>query len=150
MAECQFYKLLHEISSELCINPKLINSPNFLTKLFVTSLRRCKRDTTRICCRSPCGCGYGSKGGRACCSRAVQQSVDITCPRSAQQQTRRTLLQRSIDGTDGRTDAGQFHRPVSRTRAVSTTRASVSHIRTFQSSVFRSNLPRLPFQTRQS
>jgi len=38
----------------------------------------------------------------------VQQSIDISCPLGPQQQTRRTLLQRSIDGTerqtDGRTD----------------------------------------------
>jgi len=31
-------------------------------------------------------------------------SIDISCPWSAQQQTRRTLLQRSIDWTDKRTD----------------------------------------------
>ena len=31
-------------------------------------------------------------------------SIDISCPRGAQQQTRRTLLQRSIDGTDRQTD----------------------------------------------
>jgi len=36
---------------------------------------------------------------------AVQQSTDISClPPGAQQQTRRTLLQRSIDGTDRLTD----------------------------------------------
>jgi len=29
--------------------------------------------------------------------------IDISCPPGPQQQTRRTLLQRSIDGTDGRT-----------------------------------------------
>ena len=38
----------------------------------------------------------------------MQQSIDISCPLGPQQQTRRTLLQRSIDGTerqtDGRTD----------------------------------------------
>jgi len=31
-------------------------------------------------------------------------SIDISCPQGAQQQTRRTLLQRSIDGTDRQTD----------------------------------------------
>jgi len=30
---------------------------------------------------------------------AVQQSINISCPPGPQQQTRRTLLQRSIDGT---------------------------------------------------
>jgi len=34
----------------------------------------------------------------------VQQSIDISCLPGPQQQTRRTLLQRSIAGTDGRTD----------------------------------------------
>jgi len=32
-------------------------------------------------------------------------SVDISCPRGAQQQTRRTPLLLSIDGTDRRMDA---------------------------------------------
>jgi len=41
---------------------------------------------------------------RRCCLAPVQQSIDISCPRGAQQQTRRTLLQRSIDGTDRQTD----------------------------------------------
>jgi len=36
----------------------------------------------------------------ACSRRSVQQSIDISCPRGTQQQTHRTLLQRSIDGTD--------------------------------------------------
>jgi len=31
-------------------------------------------------------------------------SIDISCPWGTQQQTRRTLLQRSIDGTDRRMD----------------------------------------------
>jgi len=34
----------------------------------------------------------------------VQQSIDNSCSPGPQQQTRRTLLQRSIDETDGRTD----------------------------------------------
>jgi len=54
---------------------------------------------------------YGSKGGRACCRRAAQQSIDIACPRGPRQQTRRMLLQRSIDRTDRRTDARQLDRP---------------------------------------
>jgi len=44
------------------------------------------------------------RSGRACCRRAMQQSTDIACPPeptlNPQQQTRRTLLQRSIAGTD--------------------------------------------------
>ena len=61
---------------------------------------------TRYLLLPPCCCGCGSKGGRACCRRAMQQPIDIGCPRGPQQQTRRTLLQRSIDRTetDGRTD----------------------------------------------
>jgi len=39
-----------------------------------------------------------------CCRRAVQQSIDFVCQRSPQQQTYRTLLRRSIDGTDRQTD----------------------------------------------
>ena len=47
-----------------------------------------QRDTARSCCWAP----------------AVQQSIDISCPPGAQQQTRRTLLQRSINETVRRTD----------------------------------------------
>jgi len=35
---------------------------------------------------------------------AEQQSISIFCPHGARQQTRRTSLLLSIDGTDGRTD----------------------------------------------
>jgi len=42
-------------------------------------------------------------------ARRLPLSIDNRLPRSAQQQTRRTLLQRSIDGTDGQTDG---HRTV--------------------------------------
>jgi len=35
---------------------------------------------------------------------AVQQSIDISCAPGAQQQTHRTPLLRSTDGTDRRTD----------------------------------------------
>jgi len=49
---------------------------------------------------------------RRCCSApARQQSTDMTCQPGTQQQTRRTLLQRSIAGTDRRTDAIPLHRP---------------------------------------
>jgi len=41
-------------------------------------------------------CRYGSEGGRACCRRAVQQSIDIARLPGPQQQTRRTLLQRRM------------------------------------------------------
>ena len=52
---------------------------------------------------------------------AVQQSIDISYPLGSQQQTRRMLLQRSIDGTCGRTDGRtpyHFIDPVALTRPV--------------------------------
>ena len=57
---------------------------------------------------------------------AVQQSIDTLCPPVPRQQTRRTLLQRSIAGvyiqTDRRTDIVPLHtvRAVSITRVVAT------------------------------
>ena len=55
----------------------------------------------------------GSRAGLlqscVCVTIAGQQSIDISWPPGAQQQTRRTLLQRSIDGTDRQTDG---HRTV--------------------------------------
>ena len=62
--------------------------------------RRCKRDTARVCCWAPCCCGYRSKGGHACCRRAVQQSIDVACP---QQQIRRGSGTRWDRQTDRRT-----------------------------------------------
>jgi len=43
---------------------------------------------------------------RAAAAPAEQQSIDISCPPGPQQQTRRTLLQRS-NGADTRTDDGR-------------------------------------------
>jgi len=42
---------------------------------------------------------------------AGQQSIDISCPPGAQQQTRRTPLLWSNDGTDRRTGTRASHRP---------------------------------------
>jgi len=42
--------------------------------------------------------------GRACGRHAVQQSIDIACPRGAQQQTRRSSVRRENGGTDRQTD----------------------------------------------
>jgi len=56
----------------------------------------CKRDTARICC-----CGAVAAG------RPAPAAVDhrpVSCQLAAQQQTRRTPLLRSINGTDGQTD----------------------------------------------
>jgi len=66
------------------------------TSLSSASYISCQRDTARSCCRA----------------QAVQQSIDISYTPGPQQQTR-TLLQRSIDGTDGRTDG---HRTVTLTQ----------------------------------
>ena len=52
-----------------------------------------QRDATRICCCAP-----------APAARRPQLSVDIFCPRGAQQQTSRPPLLLSIDVTDRRTD----------------------------------------------
>jgi len=51
-------------------------------------------------------CPHSLLRPRVACGAAVagQQSIDISCPPGAQLQTRRTLLQRSIDGTDRQTD----------------------------------------------
>ena len=65
----------------------------------------CQRDTYRFCCWALCCC--------ACCRRAVQQWIHISCPPGAEQQTRRTPLLRSNDGTDGRMDTRPFHKPCS-------------------------------------
>jgi len=50
---------------------------------------------------------------RCCWAPAAVDRYDISCPRGVQQQTRRTLLQRSIDGTDRRADTRLLHRPCS-------------------------------------
>jgi len=67
----------------------------------------CKRDTAHICC-----CGTVAVG-----RPAPPPSIGISCPLGAQQQTRRTPLLRSIDGTDrqtdGRMDTRPLHRPCS-------------------------------------
>ena len=60
---------------------------------------------------APCCCGAAAAGRPA--GQHGQQSIDVSCPPGAQQQTRRTLLQRSTDGTDRRTDTGPLHRPCS-------------------------------------
>jgi len=78
----------------------------FPDKSVFSSLRRCKHDTARS--HPPCCYGYESKTGRACCRRAVQQSIDIAYLRGPQQQTRRKLLQR-VNGTQ-QTDTVPLHR----------------------------------------
>ena len=43
-------------------------------------------------------------GRRAAAAPGGDRSIDVFCPPGAQQQTRRTGMQRSIDGTDRQTD----------------------------------------------
>jgi len=60
--------------------------------------------TVRICCCVPC-CGAVAVGRRRLLHGYRQPlSIGISCLRGAQQQTRRTLLQRSISGTRRRVD----------------------------------------------
>ena len=57
-----------------------------------------------VCCWAPC-CGAAA----AECRR-LQQSIDMSRPPGAQQQTRRTPVLRSIDGTNIRTDGRTLDR----------------------------------------
>ena len=58
-----------------------------------------------VCQLSTCHCPHLLLLRRCCWApNAGQQSIGISCPSGAQQQTRRTLLRRSIDGTDRRAD----------------------------------------------
>ena len=62
----------------------------------------CHRDTARICCWAPC-CGAAAAEHRRLL-RAMQQSIDISCPPGAQQQTRTSGVQPANSGTDRQTD----------------------------------------------
>ena len=62
----------------------------------------CKCDTARICCCGPLV-------GVVAAGRAPPLWIYISSPRSAQQQTRRMLLLRSIDGTDRQADGRTPH-----------------------------------------
>jgi len=76
-----------------------------LTANCLTNLRSgWKRDTAHICCWTPCCCGYGSKGGRACCRRAVQQSIDIACRGSHSSKPAARCCSSRIDRLDRQTD----------------------------------------------
>jgi len=76
------------------------------TSLCSASSLGCQRDTAHICCRTQC-CGAVAAG-------RPPLSIDIPCPHGAQQQTRRTPLLLSIDGTDRRTDERTDARPICR------------------------------------
>ena len=70
----------------------------------------CQRDAARICCRAPC---VMTTAGAVATERLRLVSLSISCPRSAQQQTRRRPLLLSMDGKDRQTDVQPFHRPCS-------------------------------------
>ena len=63
------------------------------TSLCSASYVSCQRHTVRICCRAPC-----------CWAPAVQQSVYISCPPGAQQQTRSSGVWWTTGKTDRRTN----------------------------------------------
>ena len=79
---------------------------HFPTSLCTASNVSCKRGTTRICCCSPV------LQPRAAAEPVVRQSIDISFPPGAQQQTRRALLQRA-NKTHRRTDTVPLRRPCS-------------------------------------
>jgi len=58
----------------------------------------------RVCDQLPTSAVNVALPAIAAAAPAVQQSVDISYPPGQRQQTRRTLLQRSTDGTDRQTD----------------------------------------------
>ena len=64
-------------------------------------------------CWPPCWCGYGSKSGRACCRRAVQQSIDISCRRARSSKPAARCCSGRIGQRVRRTDAQHYRRPCS-------------------------------------
>jgi len=73
------------------------------TSLCSASYVGCQRDTARVCCSAP-----APATRRTCCTAL---SIDISCSQGAQQQTHCTpCCCRWTGQTDGRTDAGPFHR----------------------------------------
>ena len=115
------------------------SSHHFIHLLFSSSLFCCRsllsltrrnfdsmQSKTSLCSASYTSCQCGTapmiavapvllRRCRCLAPSARQLSIDVSCSSGAQQQTGRTLLQRSIYGTDRqtdrRTDTGPFHRP---------------------------------------
>ena len=82
-----------------------------------------QHDTTRICCWAP-SCGAFAAGRPAPIPHAAPHSccpllIHTSCPRSTHQQTRRTSLLRSNDGTDRRTPERYMYPALNTVRAVS-------------------------------
>ena len=99
-----------KVSERICIAHNSQESQcaaiSTLINVFSASSLRCQHDTARSRCSAP---------------RLL--AIDISCPRGALLQTRRTPLLLSIDGTDGRTDGRTLDRFIDpaphTTRAVS-------------------------------
>jgi len=70
------------MTRQVCVQP-----PTAAVSVTLLAFAADHRAVVRRCCR-------------ALADRRPPRSIDISRPRGAQQQTRRTLLQRSIDGTD--------------------------------------------------
>ena len=71
--------------------------------------------TIQVCVQLPTSADNATLLACSCCSApAVRKSIEIPCLLGPQQQTRRVLLQRSTDGTNGRrdkqTDTVSLHR----------------------------------------
>jgi len=69
---------------------------------------RIKHDNACICCWPPCCCGCESKGGRACCRGAVQQSIVPSAGTTAANLPH--AADAVQDGTDRQTDTVSLHR----------------------------------------
>ena len=89
----------------IIIRAALITSP--------TCLAFCggKPDTARICCWPQCCCAAAAP--LLLGARHLPLLIDISCPRGAQQQTSRMLLQWSIDDRDRLTDTWPLRRSCS-------------------------------------
>ena len=86
-----------EVKSERAVNSKQVSvqpRPSAVNVSYV-------RDTARICCCSLC-CGAVAT------ERRRLLTIDISCQPSAQQQTFRTPLLLSLDGTDRRMDGSRL------------------------------------------
>ena len=90
---------------------KLLQHSNFIANSNKSRNLGCQHGTARIYCWAPCYCPV------LLGARRPPLSIGISCPHGAHQQTRRTLLLRSKDRTDGRTngrtDTRPLHRPCS-------------------------------------
>jgi len=98
-------QLLHHTEND---NNDISNKSAFSFIRQLSTLHSPQLQLSAICCWASAPAAQ-----RTCCKRAVQQSIDISCPPGAQRQTRCTPLGRSTGQIEGRTDARPFHRPCS-------------------------------------